>query len=215
MSRVDRLKISYYIYGEMGKGLKSDNPSYFSKLSKRLANEIKRIKMGQAPKYKYITYFFQANRDIVKDGWKILEKISGNLERISKKQLEGQPLSEDDLKILRRYGFDLDKVFCYNQAISARDDAPKIVDVFSDSVTKRYTQAGIARPRLIYVLYPYKGREVFCVGAILPYHEFINNKRLTDEEWRHLLSTDKRPPMPKWMKSILSKEKLRNLGTFH
>jgi len=63
---------------------------------------------------------------------------------------------------------------------------------------------GIGRPVALYVLYPWNGGTVLCRGAVLPYHEFVSQTRLTDGEWRALLDSDKRPTAPEWLGFIRS-----------
>ena len=46
-----------------------------------------------------------------------------------------------------------------NSYVSPNDDAPRVVDVFSNPNTGKVLEAGVARPRALYVLYPLKGSE--------------------------------------------------------
>ncbi len=90
-----------------------------------------------------------------------------------------------------------------NAYLTPDDDAPRITDVFS-KVDGTCLLVGIARPRAIYVLYPYKGGEVLCRGAVLPYYEFRHPQRVTDSQWKDLLDSKDRPPLPSWVKPIVA-----------
>ena len=98
-----------------------------------------------------------------------------------------------------------------NSYLSPDDDAPRVVDVYSNpnflprrpgKTLHHYLEAGIARPRKMYVLYPWEGQELLCVGAVLPYYEFTSTERLTDAQWLEMLDSDGRPPVPEWARAI-------------
>lgn len=62
----------------------------------------------------------------------------------------------------------------------------------------------IARPRKLYVLYPWQGKPVLCLGVVMPYYEFVDKSRLTDASWKTRLDSKDRPPIPKWVSPIVS-----------
>jgi hypothetical protein len=104
------------------------------------------------------------------------------------------------------YGKDIAKIMFYDGILDEElnDNAPRIVDIFSNYEIGGYLHVGISRPRKIYVLYPWKGKSVLCVGAVLPYYEFVNNSRLTDSDWKKMLDSDSRPPILKWQEPIIN-----------
>jgi len=67
---------------------------------------------------------------------------------------------------------------------------------------------GIGRPRLMYVLYPWQGREVLCRGVVMPYHETEAAKTLMDAEWFQQFEADTRPPVPAWLKDWVPTQKV-------
>ncbi len=144
--------------------------------------------------------------------WEQLATMCRELELISYKQLFGTPLNDRDNGLIRFYGESLAGIMFYggNSYYHPRDDAPRIVDVFSNPNFSpiTYLEAGIARPRKMYVLYPWGGGEVLCVGAVLPYYEFRSTERLTDAQWLELLDCDLRPLVPDWAKPIYKGEGL-------
>ncbi|HUX15283.1 MAG TPA: DUF3160 domain-containing protein, partial [Phycisphaerae bacterium] len=109
------------------------------------------------------------------------------------------------------YGVRIAGIMFYggNSYVNPRDDAPRIVDVHSDPNSQRVLEVGIGRPRAIYVLYPYKGGEVLCRGAVMPYYEFPSGERLTDQEWKTLLDSEAAPELPEWVKPIIGPGMLR------
>ncbi len=124
--------------------------------------------------------------------------MCGRLQCLSHKQLRGREYAPAEKEFLKRYGQRLGALMFYegNSYKTPRDDAPRVVDVFSSG--KQVLEVGIGKPRALYVLYPWQGKEVLCRGAVLPYHEFVHHERLTDEAWRKLLSSPARPAPPAW-----------------
>ena len=91
-----------------------------------------------------------------------------------------------------------------------RDDAPRIVDVFSNPQAGKHLLIGIARPRKLWLLYPTREGEILCRGAVLPYHEFAHTERLTDVDWKKLLDSPQRPALPAWIHSVTAAEPKTN-----
>ena len=133
-----------------------------------------------------------------------ISAICHRLETIAHKQLRGMPCNHKDIRFLRDYGTELAGVMLYDGTSYElpNDDAPRIADVFFNPNENRCLLAGIGRPRTIYVLYPYKGGEVLCRGAVLPYYEFRHAHNLTDAEWQSQLNSKDRPPLPSWIQPI-------------
>ncbi len=137
--------------------------------------------------------------------WRRLSDLCMQLEIIAHKQLRGSPLSERDRAILCDYGAQIAGIMLYggNSYVSPRDDAPRAIDVHWNPAEGKGLIVGIGRPRTLYVLYPTDEGPVLCRGAIMPYFEFISDRRLTDAEWRHLLDSDERPAIPTWLEPII------------
>ena len=141
----------------------------------------------------------------LEDLWEKLEKVSRQLEVISHKQLRNADLNRDEISFIKAYGQTIAGIMLYggNSFLTPRDDAPRVVDVYANPEEGGYLHVGIARPRKLYVLYPWKGKAVLCEGAIMPYYEFITTSRLTDESWKERLDSDKRPSIPKWLSPVV------------
>jgi hypothetical protein len=138
--------------------------------------------------------------------WGILSQTARQLEGMSHKQLAGRAWSEEDRAFIRGYGETLGNVMGYfgNTWISPRDDAPRWAKVhrFSLAQGDESLAVGVGRARLLHVLYPWNGGEILCQGAVLPYYEYREKERLTDEEWRAKLDSPDAPPQPDWIEAI-------------
>ncbi len=97
-----------------------------------------------------------------------------------------------------------------NFYLSPCDDAPRIADVFTNPNRQRCLEVGIGRPQALYVLYPWKGTEILCRGAAMPYYEFVSPVRLTDAEWQARLKTPPEPARPDWLRPILGESATRS-----
>lgn len=143
--------------------------------------------------------------------WQRLERLCRKLEAMSHKELRGRPWDEEERQLLLDFGPVLGAAMLYegNSYEHPNDDAPRVSSVYADlrdPRAPRYLQAGIARPRTLYILYPWNGADHLCCGAVLPYREFMDTKRLGDIEWRARLDSTDAPPSPQWMAPIVSPE---------
>jgi hypothetical protein len=137
--------------------------------------------------------------------WATLANVCHRLENLAHKQLRQVPFSDEENSFLQEYGKELAYIMLYggNSYFTPRNDSPRIVDVFANPVKRKYLLVGTARPRTIWVLYPFQGKDVLCRGTVLPYLEFAHSERLTDAEWRHRLTTPQRPAPPVWLQPLL------------
>lgn len=139
--------------------------------------------------------------------WRYLERTCSRLASMAHKELRGQAWTAEESLYLREFGHVLARAMFYggNAYCSPRDDAPRATSVYAwlgDPKAAGYFHAAISRPRALYVLYPWKDREVLCRGAVMPYREFVDAKRLTDAEWIARLDAKQAPPVPEWMAPI-------------
>jgi hypothetical protein len=143
--------------------------------------------------------------------WRDLQMLCCRLEALAHKQLRRVPFTEEECGFLTSYGDYLGGVMLYggNSYVNPLDDAPRVADVHHDQLTNRYLEVGVGRPRALYVLYPWKGGEVLCRGAVMPYYEFAHPQRLTDAEWKALLDAKDRPAQPEWLKPIQAREPVK------
>jgi hypothetical protein len=137
------------------------------------------------------------------DRWQELLAICHQLETLAHKQLRGVEPAEDEVVFIKSYGERLGAVMLYdgNSWEVPRDDAPRITSVFSQP-GHGFLLAGIGRPREIRVLYPWKGKDIECHGAVMPFHEQRSDRHMTDAEWKIILDGSDRPQTPEWFKPI-------------
>ncbi|CEF49045.1 unnamed protein product [uncultured bacterium] len=136
--------------------------------------------------------------------WEDLVVLCRELERMSHKQLRMVPWDDKEEAFVRGYGKRLAGIMGYSGHAygHARDDAPRIVDVFSNAKVGKHLLVGIAKPCAMWVLYPFKDKEIFCRGAVLPYREFVHHERLTNVGWRAFLNSPDRPAPPAFLQPI-------------
>jgi hypothetical protein len=67
---------------------------------------------------------------------------------------------------------------------------------------RKLLEVGIGRAQVIYLLYAWRGGEILCRGAVMPYYEFTHDRRMNDGEWKALLDSPARPDLPDWVKPI-------------
>ena len=139
--------------------------------------------------------------------WVLLADINRQLATIAHKQLRKVELNKKEKQVIGNYGGSIAVIM---SDTFPEDDAPRIADIFSNPNDGGYLHVGIARPRSLYVLYPWKGETVLCKGAVLPYYEFVARTRLTDETWKEVLDSPKRPDVPEWLSPIIQGGKLSN-----
>jgi hypothetical protein len=189
-----------------GKGTKE----YYAEMRAKIDAVLKDLSDGSADDYPAAAKVLKMHHFNMGELWRLLEGLCRRLESIAHKQLRGVDLSESESRFIKMYGATIAAMMFYggNSYVAPRDDCPRIVDVVYNPQTGGYLHVGIARPRKIYVVYPWKGKGVLCKGSVTPYYEFVEGKRLTDGDWRRKLDSDKRPPIPKWVSGIVKGGKL-------
>jgi hypothetical protein len=141
----------------------------------------------------------------LRERWLELVSVCQRLESRAHRQLRGLEPTETEARFITAYGSIIGGIMFYegNSYHSPRDDAPRVATVFNQPGGKCLL-AGTGRPREIRVLYPWKGKEVNCRGAILTFHEMKSEQRLTDAEWRQRLDSESPPPVPEWLRPLLA-----------
>ena len=153
--------------------------------------------------------------------------------KVSKKELAGTPLDEEEYKEIRVLGSSIEwftlqvldpdlELDNWGLVEGADRSVAVVADVYTRNLTgcKKcgilYEATGTADA--IYVVVEIGGKLYLTKGATLSYYEFINplGNRLTDEEWQEKLKGDDAPGRPVWMKPlILSKEPVLNEQIFY
>ena len=172
---------------------------------REIAKDLRKGKLPQDSRVRRVLEEFQVD---IKALWESLGEISRRLEMLAHKELRGKDWNRQDELFIRDYGTRIAKIMLYggNSYLSPNDDAPRVVDVYANPysvVPEHYLHVGVARPRAMYVLYPWRGKQILCKGAVMPYYEFGYTDRLTDAEWKKLLDSEQRPCLPEWVTPIL------------
>lgn len=144
-----------------------------------------------------------------------LDEFSNILSRlfeISKKELENEPLSEQEYDFIERFGkiserlIDLVVGEPETQSVADPDlfKTTLIADVHTEGNTKKVLEEGVGYIKTLIVAYKIPdGRILLGVGPVFSYYEFKQpmKDRLNNEKWREILETNP-PPEPEWIKSF-------------
>ncbi|HSJ02325.1 MAG TPA: DUF3160 domain-containing protein, partial [Verrucomicrobium sp.] len=145
--------------------------------------------------------------------WKELEVLCLRLSMIAGKQLAGETLTLEESNVVLFFGLTLSRIMLYEDAAPSFpvDDSPKIVRPAAGPSRGTAFHAATGRPRILYVLYPWQGSELFCQGVILPYHEVESDRPMDDQEWRKLWprTAGSRPQAAKWLEGFIPAEGAR------
>lgn len=120
---------------------------------------------------------------------------------IAAKEIQGDPLSEDDYSIIWRC---LSVVECatvitpYN--IPTTDPPPVPVIAAVSGYLDTVLEVGVGLVDRIYVVVPLEGKLQVAQGGVFTYYEFKQprDNRLTDQQWRDQLVSGSPPALPKW-----------------
>ena len=155
------------------------------------------------------------SRDLLLDrfGYKLLglADIFDNLTAISIKELENDPLTEEEYKFISHAGSRIGEYATFNDPeadpwTSETDDRMAVIaDVHTDPNTGKVLEVGSGNPYTIYVVVQdHNGKLRLTRGGTFSYFEFQHpmNDRLTDEQWQDMIDTNP-PDIPEWMTNIL------------
>ena len=128
------------------------------------------------------------------------------LKKCSIKELNGEKLTFEEYDTLMTYGGTLEylsssiaEVYDWYQIKSETDKhMAQIADIHSAMSDKEagYLEVGVGNAAEMYVAVPIEGKLYLTRGAVFDYFEFVNDERLTDEEWQSNINNNlpKRPP---------------------
>ncbi|HUW82620.1 MAG TPA: DUF3160 domain-containing protein [Phycisphaerae bacterium] len=131
------------------------------------------------------------------------------LEDISKKELSGDTLTEEEYRFIENIG-DSFRVptlgYRHHRDVSkpfmteTDDEMPIVADVHTDVNTRQVLEEAVGWPWELLMVCPVDGEPVVCKGVVYSYYEFKQpmSQRLTDERWRKMLEEGKAPPPPAW-----------------
>jgi hypothetical protein len=156
----------------------------------------------------------EMNLDIpaVQDKIHNFEKALLTLISVSKKELEGRPLTEQEYGFIWDIGNVLKELKSFpeplqSQITSGTDERMDLIaDVHTDLNTSQVLEEGVGSPFHIYVIIQdQKGRRL-AHGAVFSYYEFKHplKDRLTDEKWHEMGTNNQRPSLPLWTHSFIA-----------
>ena len=137
--------------------------------------------------------------------------IFDKLVAISIKELENDPLTDDDLVFINHAGSSIAGYATFNDPeadpwTSETDDRMAVIaDVHTDPNTGKVLEVGTGDPYVIYVIVQdHKGKLRLTRGGSFSYFEFKHpmEDRLSDEGWHEMLDTNP-PDLPEWIQNIL------------
>lgn len=150
-----------------------------------------------------------------------LKELAQFLLAVSKKELEGKVLMDEEYDQLEHIGatienISLDLIREPDQWLMGWDDVQGtdrnvalVADVYTanadNNPDKCILYAGIGQADEIYVIVEIGGYLYLMRGAVFSYREFtrpMGGQRLTDEEWQQYLKNHPREGVPQWMKEI-------------
>lgn len=144
---------------------------------------------------------------------KEFEDLLKKLKIISKKELEGKELSEEEYNLIWRIGEMLSALKEFPHQImqkitSGTDEKMDIIaDVHTDLNTNQVLEEGVGSPFYIYVIVDDDKGKRLCCGGVFSYYEFKYSmeNRLTDEKWQEMGKRNQRPIQPTWIENFIAK----------
>jgi hypothetical protein len=137
--------------------------------------------------------------------------ILNRLLEISKKELENQPLEENEYGFIENFGEISENLIerVAGGEFSAEIDpdilkSVLVADVHTDGNTKQVLEEGVGFIKNLVTAYKMpQGHILVGIGPVFSYYEFKQpmTKRLTDEAWREMLNSNP-PSAPEWIKSF-------------
>lgn len=195
------LELPFLLTQPLSSGTKRDSRAEFPRKIKTLSDMIQDMKDGKVDHHPRLAAMIGEYTHDLEKLWERLGRVSRRLEAIAHKQLRGKKPNKSENTFLKSYGTTIAGIMLYggNSYLTPRDDAPKVVDIHSNPRKGEYFHVGVARPRKLYVLYPWQGKSILCQGAVMPYYEFVSPSRMTDKTWIQNLDSANRPSLPPWM----------------
>lgn len=148
-----------------------------------------------------------------------LKEIAEFFLKISEKELKGQQITSEEFVRMTWIGGEIEMltidILEAQMQISQLETPDKYISVVTDVYTfnDQCLQEGVGLGNSLYTVCEINGLLYLAKGATFSYYEFTqpSSDRLTDEKWQKMLLSDKMPPAPIWLNSILVKTK--NLET--
>ena len=147
--------------------------------------------------------------------------------KVSKKELEGKMLCEEEYSEIKCMGSSIEwftlsvidpdsELTDWDEVKGAERSVALVADVFTRNILG-CKKCGIlseatGNADIIYVVVVIDGKIFLTRGATLSYYEFVNplNQRYTDEEWQKRLEKNDVPARPLWVQPLILDKKLKH-----
>ncbi|MCF7885435.1 MAG: DUF3160 domain-containing protein [Candidatus Marinimicrobia bacterium] len=134
------------------------------------------------------------------------EELMVSLRDIAIKELTNQNLSDNEYETICLFGEKIELLISNSQwyargvDVDSQDEMPVIADVHTDPNAGSCLEEGIGYPNRIFVICQIEGELKIAIGGVFSYYEFIQpiSDRLTDEQWRTILESNRKPGYPFW-----------------
>ncbi|MBL7649484.1 MAG: DUF3160 domain-containing protein [Candidatus Hydrogenedentes bacterium] len=135
--------------------------------------------------------------------------LVGELAEIVRKELAGDPLSENERHLLKNYGIVLKKLHGMEGGNSRNPGSSwmsLVMDVYTYADTGQCLEVATGGAMPIYVILEHGGKPHLLVGSVYSYYEFQQpiSARLNDEEWREQWDEGRVPELPAWSGSFVA-----------
>jgi len=147
--------------------------------------------------------------------FKRFSELLAFLEKVSVKELAGQPLTRQEYVQIKIFGTLLENL-TISVMVDKRNinwyyiasEVDKSIAVIADVATSqnRVLEEGVGPAFEIFVVVEIDGYLKLTRGAVFSYYEFTHpaDDRLTDEKWQKMLKEREEPPLPGWIRRYLS-----------
>jgi hypothetical protein len=162
--------------------------------------------------------------ELDRSGLERLESLAESLQVMAEKELRGEPLTEEEYRLIRFYGGELEQLVMAASdsdvtspfAPAYMDEEPEaaiVADVATDVLPQLVLEEAVGRINEIHVVVPVIDEDggitlQVAKGGVFAYYEFPwpMSDRLTDEKWRQMLNEGTVPPLPEWTESFVTAE---------
>ena len=208
----DTILYAKQVYAEAGGGGNVDDRGYVEPnphLYARLASLVKMTREGMQAR-ELLTERDRASLER-------LEQLALSLKTISEKELTNTSLNDQEYKLIRDYGVQLEHFWLEalrEEGIDHRSQAYErpaalVVDVATNPGGGQVLEVATGPVYEIYAVVPVEGQLRIVKGGVYSYYEFPwpMNDRLTDTKWHNMLREGgEAPPLPEWTSSYISHE---------
>jgi hypothetical protein len=133
---------------------------------------------------------------------------AAGLSETARKELAGEPISEDEYWTIFHFGnYLMELLYALSDTPDDPDPVALVTDVASNPSMGSVLQEAVASVDFIYVVVPTPdGRLQVVRGGVFSYYEWVGNinQRMTDSEWRAQVKSGDLPARPTWVSAFYS-----------